>query len=64
VVYVGAEKPSIRARVASDLHASIQDVFNRYGVQIMSPNYYDDPDKPKIVPESNWYAAPAKKTHE
>lgn len=62
VVYVGAEKPSIRAKVASDLHASIQDVFNRYGVQIMSPNYYDDPEKPKIVPESNWYAAPAKRT--
>ncbi len=24
------------------LHANIQDVFNRYGVQIMSPHYMND----------------------
>ena len=59
VVYVGAEKPAIRARVTSDLYASIQDTFNKYEVQIMSPNYFEDPAKPKIVPESEWFAQPS-----
>jgi hypothetical protein len=36
--------------VASDLHAAIQDAFNRHGVQIMSPHYHGDPVAPKIVP--------------
>lgn len=44
----------------SALHASIQDVFNEYGVQIMSPNYEMDPAEPKVVPRERWYAAPAK----
>lgn len=61
VVYVGADKPAVRARVTSDLYAAIQDTFNKYGVQIMSPNYFEDPEKPKIVPESEWFAAPAKR---
>ncbi len=60
VVHVSAREPDTRARVQSDLHASIQDLFNRYGVQIMSPSYYDDPAEPKIVPESKWYTAPAR----
>lgn len=60
VVHVGAREPDTRAMVQSDLHAAIQDQFNRYGVQIMSPSYYDDPAEPKIVPESKWYTAPAK----
>lgn len=61
VVYVQAVDPPNRARVTSDLNASIQDVFNRYGVQIMSPNYCKDPAAPKIVPESGWFAAPARR---
>lgn len=59
VVYAGADKPAARARVTSDLHASIQDVFNKNNVQIMSPHYYLDPAKPKTVPEADWYAPPA-----
>ena len=59
IVYVAATDPAVRGRVLSDLHASIQDMFNRYGVQIMSPSYYDDPSEPKIVPESRWYTPPA-----
>lgn len=43
----------------SALHANIQDVFNEYGVQIMSPNYETDPAEPKVVPRERWYAAPA-----
>jgi small-conductance mechanosensitive channel len=41
------------------LHANIQDVFNEYGVQIMSPNYVLDPAAPKVVPKKDWFAAPA-----
>jgi len=45
--------------VASELHAAIQDAFNRYGVQIMSPHYFRDPEAPKLVAEADWYAPPA-----
>jgi len=59
VVNVGTDVPAARARVASDLHAAIQDAFNRYGVQIMSPHYYGDPEQAKLVSEANWYASPS-----
>jgi small-conductance mechanosensitive channel len=42
-----------------DLHAQIQDLFNEYGVQIMSPNYVFDPGTPKMVAKKDWFAAPA-----
>jgi len=45
--------------VLNELHAHIQDVFNEYGVQIMSPNYEADPADKKFVPRDRWYAAPA-----
>jgi small-conductance mechanosensitive channel len=41
------------------LHRNILDVFNEYGVQIMTPAYENDPAEPKIVPPAQWYAAPA-----
>jgi small-conductance mechanosensitive channel len=41
------------------LHRNILDVFNEYGVQIMTPAYEGDPEKPKIVPKDQWYVAPA-----
>ncbi len=44
----------------SKLHANIQDMFNEYGVQIMSPSYEADPESAKIVPREQWFAAPAK----
>jgi len=43
----------------SRLHSNIQDVFNEYGVQIMSPNYEHDPEQPKIVRPEDFYLAPA-----
>jgi len=43
----------------ADLHRHIQDVFNEYGVQIMTPAYMADPSQPKIVPPGQWYTAPA-----
>lgn len=45
----------------SALHCHIQDVFNEYGVQIMSPNYENDPATAKVVHPDNFYTAPAKK---
>lgn len=53
-------EPRPRAMVLSNLHANIQDVFNEYGVQIMSPHYLGDPAEAKFVPKSAWFAAPAK----
>lgn len=45
--------------IYSDLHRNILDVFNEYGVQIMTPVYERDPEQPKIVPREQWHAAPA-----
>jgi len=42
------------------LHANILDVFNEYGVQIMTPAYEGDPKEAKIVPKDQWYSAPAR----
>jgi small-conductance mechanosensitive channel len=52
-------EPRPRAVVLSNLHAHIQDVFNEYGVQIMSPHYLGDPADAKVVPKARWYAKPA-----
>jgi len=53
-------EPRPRAEVMSLLHANVQDVFNEHGVQIMSPHYLGDPAQAKVVPQEQWYAAPAK----
>jgi small-conductance mechanosensitive channel len=53
------EQPHRRNLLLGALHANIQDAFNEYGVQIMSPNYEADPSGPKIVQPGRWYAAPA-----
>lgn len=56
-------EPRPRALLLSALHANIQDVFNTYGVQIMSPQYIADPQAPKQVPPDQWYPAPAQAPH-
>ena len=43
----------------TDAPPQILDVFNEYGVQIMTPAYEGDPEQPKIVPKEQWFAAPA-----
>jgi len=53
------EEPQKRARVLSQLHQNIQDVFNEYGVQIMSPHYIADPPEPFVVPPDKRSPAPA-----
>jgi small-conductance mechanosensitive channel len=57
-----AENPRLRRTVLSALHENIQDVFNSYGVQIMSPHYVADPAQKVWVPKEQWFAPPAKKT--
>ncbi|HKU62568.1 MAG TPA: mechanosensitive ion channel family protein [Gemmatimonadales bacterium] len=47
-------------RLASALHRNILDIFNEYGVQIMTPAYEGDPDVPKVVPREQWFTAPAR----
>jgi small-conductance mechanosensitive channel len=42
------------------LHRNILDVFNEYGVQIMTPAYERDPEQRKVVPREQWYAPPAR----
>lgn len=45
------------------LHAEVQDEFNRYGVQIMSPNFEAQPDGGAVVvPQEDWHKAPAAPT--
>jgi len=44
----------------SELHRNILDVFNEYGVQIMTPAYEGDPRDSKVVPKERWYAPPAR----
>lgn len=41
------------------LHSCIIDVFNEFGVQIMSPNYVMQPRAAVVVPQEAWYTAPA-----
>jgi small-conductance mechanosensitive channel len=45
-------------RVYTELHRNILDVFNEYGVQIMTPAYVQDPEVPKLVPKEQWFLAP------
>ena len=50
---------SAMPQLYAGLHRSVLDVFNEYGVQIMTPAYEGDPPEPKVVPRKDWYTAPA-----
>jgi len=41
------------------LHRNILDLFNEFGVQIMTPRYERDPARPKVVARKDWYVSPA-----
>ena len=45
------DAPAEMARLYTRLHQNILDVFNEYGVQIMTPAYEGDPEQPKVVPK-------------
>ena len=59
-VYCNA--PAEMAALYTRLHQNILDVFNEYGVQIMTPAYEGDPEQPKVVPREQWWSAPARPT--
>jgi small-conductance mechanosensitive channel len=61
VTFAGPGAPAQRALVISDLNGNVQDVFNEYSVQIMSPHYFADPGQPQVVPKERWFEAPARK---
>jgi small-conductance mechanosensitive channel len=44
----------------TELHRNVLDVFNEYGVQIMTPAYEGDPEQPKVVPQDKWFVTPAR----
>jgi small-conductance mechanosensitive channel len=58
-LFVCLDEPRMRRIVLGTLRANIQDAFNEYGVQIMSPHYLGDPPDAKVVPKERWSAAPA-----
>ncbi len=63
-INVYCTEPQAMNRLYSALHGNILDVFNEYGVQIMTPSYEGDPELPKVVPKEQWYAAPARPPEE
>jgi len=54
------DNPQQLLALYSALHANILDVFNEYGVQIMTPAYEGDPEQPKLVAPEQRFAAPAR----
>jgi len=56
---VNIAEPVRRLAILSELNSKVQDVFNEFGVQIMSPHYESDPADAKIVPREGWSPSPA-----
>jgi small-conductance mechanosensitive channel len=57
---VYCDRPYYMMELYTGLSQNILDVFNEYGVQIMTPAYMADTQQPKIVPKDQWYIPPAK----
>ena len=55
---VYCSEPRKMRAIYTELHRHILDVFNEYGVQIMTPAYEGDPQEPKVVPKEQWYSPP------
>ena len=53
------DTPQAMGSLYTALHRQVLDVFNQYGIQIMTPAYEGDPATPKIVPPDQWHLAPA-----
>jgi small-conductance mechanosensitive channel len=53
------DMPEQMLDIYSELHQHIQDAFNEFEVQIMSPHYMFDPKSPAVVPKERWYVPPA-----
>lgn len=52
--------PEQRYLILSELHGQIQDAFNEYGVQIMSPHFEMQPDGVVVVAKSDWRKPPSR----
>ncbi len=50
--------------IYAELNRNILDVFNEYAIEIMTPAYKEDTEKPKLVPKSHWYPLPAQNPRE
>ncbi len=59
-INVYCDRPEEMLRLYAALHRNILDLFNEHGVQIMTPSYEGDPEKPKVVPKDRWFTPPAK----
>jgi small-conductance mechanosensitive channel len=59
LLLVNVDQPAQRPFILSALHANIQDTFNEFGVQIMSPHFVSQPEKAVLVTKDNWRPAPA-----
>jgi small-conductance mechanosensitive channel len=59
-LYAHIDRPLERVAIVSALHAAIQDEFNTYGVQIMSPSFYEQPPQAVVVPRAKWFEPPAR----
>ncbi len=59
-INVYTDAPDRMLPLYSALHSNILDLFNEYGVQIMTPAYENDPEKPKVVARDEWFSAPAR----
>jgi small-conductance mechanosensitive channel len=58
-LYAYVDRPLERIQILSELHSHIQDQFNTYGVQIMSPHFVLQPKGDVVVNKEDWFAAPA-----
>lgn len=58
---VHCDQPRQMPQLYTALHRNILDVFNEYGVQIMTPAYVADTPQSKVVPKEQWHLAPAPK---
>jgi small-conductance mechanosensitive channel len=48
-----------RVEALSSLNSQIQDAFNEFGVQIMSPHYMVQPEARVVLPPAKWHVPPA-----
>ena len=55
------DRPGEMGPIYGEMHRNILDVFNEYGVAIMTPAYEGDPEQPKLVPKDRWYTEPARR---
>ena len=58
-LYAYVDRPLERIQILSELHSQIQDQFNAYGVQIMSPHFVLQPRSNVVVNKDDWFVAPA-----